>query len=122
KVAMSAATWSWRTTPSTKGQWATGRICCIATAMRHPCCQCSERVYHRGYHRHHLGLNPAGVKNPFTWPLPLEPGLHSSRFTPTTLLNDVSRAGAFSCARERHGDDAVACRPRTVGPHPPGRL
>jgi hypothetical protein len=43
-------------------------------------------------------------------------------FNPTTLLNEVSREGAFSCARDRHGDDAVACRPRTVGPHPPGRL
>ena len=41
---------------------------------------------------------------------------------PTTLLNEVSREGAFSCARDRHGDDAVACLPRTVGPHPHGRL
>src|SRR4030095_2391349 len=41
---------------------------------------------------------------------------------PTTLLNEVSREGAFSCARDSHVDDAVACRPRTVGPHPPGRL
>ena len=41
---------------------------------------------------------------------------------PTTLLNEVSREDAFSCARDRHGADAVACLPRTVGPHPPGRL
>src|SRR5262245_43150554 len=88
---MSAATWSWRTTPSTKGQWATGRICCIATAMRHPCCQCSERVYHRGYHRHHLGLNPAGVKNPFTWPLPLEPGLQHSNGCSILKIDDQLR-------------------------------
>src|SRR5438552_11456183 len=37
-------------------------------------------------------------------------------------FNEVSREGAFSCARDRHGDDAVACLPRTVGPHPHGRL
>src|SRR5919198_4077887 len=28
---------------------------------------------------------------------------------PTTLLNAISREGAFSCARDRPGDDAVAC-------------
>jgi hypothetical protein len=41
---------------------------------------------------------------------------------PTTLLNEVSRAGAFSCVRDRPGADAVACLPRTVAPHPHGRL
>ena len=44
------------------------------------------------------------------------------RFIPTTLLNEVSRAGAFSCVRDRPGADAVACLPRTVAPHPHGRL
>ena len=43
-------------------------------------------------------------------------------FNPTTLLNEVSRAGAFSCAKDRLGADAVACLPRTVAPHPHGRL
>ena len=43
-------------------------------------------------------------------------------FTPTTLLNAVSREGAFSCARDRPGADAGACLPRTVAPHPHGRL
>jgi integrase len=28
---------------------------------------------------------------------------------PTTLLNGISHGGVFSCARDRHGDDAVAC-------------
>jgi hypothetical protein len=28
---------------------------------------------------------------------------------PTTLLNGVSHEGVFSCARDRHGADAVAC-------------
>ena len=41
---------------------------------------------------------------------------------PTTLLNTIPHEGAFSCARDRHGADAVACLPRTVAPHPPGRL
>ena len=56
--------------------------------------------------------------------IPLLPIIDQRRenFSPTTLLKEVSRAGAFSCARDRHGDDAVACLPRTVGPHPPGRL
>ena len=43
-------------------------------------------------------------------------------YSPTTLLNEVSREGAFSCARDRPGADAVVYLPRTVGPHPPGRL
>ena len=30
-------------------------------------------------------------------------------FIPTTLLNGISHEGVFSCARDRHGDDAVAC-------------
>ena len=59
KVSMSAAPLRWRTPPSTKGPWATGLLCCIATAMRHPFCKCSERVYPSGYHRHDIGLNPA---------------------------------------------------------------
>jgi hypothetical protein len=28
---------------------------------------------------------------------------------PTTLLNGVAHEGVFSCARDRHGADAVAC-------------
>jgi hypothetical protein len=44
------------------------------------------------------------------------------RINPTTLLNEASREGAFSYARDRPGADAVACLPRTVTPHPPGRL
>jgi hypothetical protein len=28
---------------------------------------------------------------------------------PTTLLNGVAHAGVFSCARDRHDADAVAC-------------
>src|SRR3989442_7488385 len=47
---------------------------------------------------------------------------HTVGLNPTTLLNEVSRECAFSCARDRHGDDAVACLPRTGGPHPHGRL
>jgi len=30
-------------------------------------------------------------------------------YNPTTLLNGVSHEGVFSCARDRHGADAVAC-------------
>ena len=30
-------------------------------------------------------------------------------FNPTTLLNGVAHEGVFSCARDRHGADAVAC-------------
>jgi len=41
---------------------------------------------------------------------------------PTTLLNEVSREGAFSCARDRRGDGAVACQPPAARPHPPERL
>jgi hypothetical protein len=48
KVSMRAATLRLRTTPSTKGKWATGLICCIVTAMRHPFCKFAERVYHIG--------------------------------------------------------------------------
>src|SRR5262249_9212017 len=44
------------------------------------------------------------------------------RLNPTTLLNEAFRESAFSCARDRHGADAVACLPHTVGSHPLGRL
>jgi branched-chain amino acid transport system substrate-binding protein len=32
-----------------------------------------------------------------------------SGINPTTLLNGVAHEGVFSCARDRHGADAVAC-------------
>jgi hypothetical protein len=48
---MSAATLSWRTTPSAKGKWATGLIGGIVTAMSNPFYQFSERGHHRGDHR-----------------------------------------------------------------------
>src|SRR2546425_12277131 len=75
KVSMMAATLSLRTTPSTKGKWATGLICCIVIAMRHPFCKLCERLHHSGYPRDDIGLQPACAKNPRTRPLPLEPGV-----------------------------------------------
>src|SRR5262252_9967920 len=71
---MSAATLSLRLTPSTKGKCATGLICCIVIAMRHPFCKLDERLHHSGYPRDDIGLKPACAKNPRTRPLPLEPG------------------------------------------------
>jgi len=32
-----------------------------------------------------------------------------AEINPTTLLNGISHRGVFSCARDRRGDDAVAC-------------
>lgn len=49
-----------RTTPSTKGKWATGLICCIATAMSHPFCKFSERGCHNGYYRAALAMLTVG--------------------------------------------------------------
>jgi len=48
--------------------------------------------------------------------------LFQSNTNPTTLLNEVSREGAFSCARDRRGDGAVACQPPAARPHPHARL
>jgi hypothetical protein len=47
----------------------------------------------------------------------LQPGDIMRWDNPTTLLNELSRQGAFSCARDRPGEYAVACPPRAVGPH-----
>src|SRR5438105_3538342 len=46
----------------------------------------------------------------------------SGQINPTTLLNEVSREGAFSCARDRHGDGAVASQPPAARHHPHARL
>ena len=43
-------------------------------------------------------------------------------FTPTTLLNEVPREGAFSGGRDTPGAGAVASQPRAARRHPPGRL
>src|SRR2546422_5591637 len=74
RVSMMAATLSLRSTPNTKGKWATELICCIVIAMRHPFCKLCERLHHSGYPRDDIGLQPACAKNPRTRPLPLEPG------------------------------------------------
>jgi Resolvase, N terminal domain len=50
------------------------------------------------------------------------PLLDLCAYNPTTLLNEVSREGAFSCARDRRGDGAVACQPPAARPHPHARL
>src|ERR1043166_4203974 len=54
--------------------WATGLICYIVTAMRHPCGKFSKRLHHSRCRREDRGRSPAGSKNPLTRPLPLEPG------------------------------------------------
>ena len=72
---MSAATLSLRMTPSTNGKWATGLICCIATTMKHPLCKASQRGHHSPWRRDDIRWSPAGSKNLFTRPLPLERGL-----------------------------------------------
>jgi hypothetical protein len=56
---MRAATLSLRTTPSTNGKWATGLLCCLATALKHPFGTSFERLHHSGYHRDDIGLSPA---------------------------------------------------------------
>jgi hypothetical protein len=44
--------------------------------MRHPFSKPLQRLHHSRCHREDVGWSPAGSKNPLTWPLPLEPGLH----------------------------------------------
>src|SRR5215510_1688236 len=82
KVSLSAATVSLRITPSTKGTWATGLICCIVTARRHSFCKLCERLHHSECPRDNIGLNPAYAKilTHGHYPLNLGPYGHSARY------------------------------------------
>src|SRR5215211_5838031 len=71
---MRAAALPLRTTPRTKGKWATGRICWIAIAISPPFCKLFLGCHHSGCHRDDRGLSLASPKNSLTRPLPLEPG------------------------------------------------